>query len=287
MKQVYSKFFYVSVSGLMLVALTGNAYADTYNFFFDKSKKKGAQQEASEQEDQNPDVSPAPDTSPVAQPAPSQPVQGGSGAPIVINNNVSVPHSMQQPAPAPVIAPEPQSEPISAVRESNESNAAMNAAYVPPPTRRQRWKLGLSAFALSDRSHFDSFSEEADFYGDIYSDTSYAQSKAGALVSLGYRFAPAFGFNAYVGDAGNSKILVGIDGEWLPLRLDVGSFDLLEIGGIVGATNIVGSGGYSQAALLHLGARVNVNLGPAFTLTASGRVNKSYAMAELGLALNL
>lgn len=285
MKQSFSKVFYVSISGLMLVAMSGNAYGDTYNFFFDKSKKKGAQQEApeqqQEQDEQSNEASPAPDTSP----APTQPIQGSSSAPIVIHNNVSVPNTMQQPAPAPIIAPEP--EPVSSVQESRESNAAVNAAYLPPPTRRSRWKVGVSAFALSDRAHFDSFAEEADYYRDIYSNTNYVSSKAGALVNFGYRVAPAFAFNAYVGDVGSKKVLVGFDGEWLPLRLDVGSFDLLEISGILGATNIVGPSGYSQTALLHVGARVNVNLGPAFTLTTSGRVNKSYAIAELGLALNI
>ena len=35
------------------------------------------------------------------------------------------------------------------------------------------------------------------------------------------------------------------------------------------------------------GARVNLNLGPGLTITSSGRLNRWYTIAELGLTVNL
>lgn len=193
---------------------------------------------------------------------------------------------MQAPAPAPQAYEAPKSH-VSLTPMSEPSPtmiATMDSAMF---KRRPQWKFGLSAIALVDRAHFDSFNDEGKYYSDLYSDTDYVRNRTGGVISMGYRFTPGFGMNLFVGDAGHNKVIVGADAEWVPVRLDVGSFDLLELGGIFGISNVVASSGYSQTALPHAGLRLNINLGPHFTLTSSARVNRAYSMAEAGIAVNL
>lgn len=282
------KSFYLVMSGLIMLMMSVAAYADTYNFFFDK-KKKGS--ELSQEEGES---SPAPETTqaaPAPTPAPTsvvpqtstQQITTPSGQPLIINNTVSVPNTTTVPT----------------------TNTAPPAAYpqgpvaglhaeIPPPMPvvqkvRPAWRLGLSTIALktsatSQSTDMYNWRSDMDWYG--YEGGS-SSSAGGYLLSLGYRFEPSIGVNAYAGKVATlgGSVIGGADFEWLPLRRNAGDWDALELGLLAGFSNFTGK--IDRLEALHVGARLNLNAGPHFSLTLAGKGAKNMAMAELGVSVNL
>lgn len=275
MKQVFlvdavmDRAFYVIVSVLLLVTMANTAYGDTYNFYFDKNKKKQHTVEQSDEAEtietdegsQSSSNGAAPD-SPVAAPAPT------AGQPVIIHNNVSVPPL----SPPPYMAPQP-------------NVPGVTAAIVPPPAQRPKWKIGLGALVWAEKSSHSASSFRSGTFNTNWDSDPFGSSSSmgeGVVVNLGYRFTPALGINGFVASATNSsKAVAGIEGEWFPVRLDVGTFDVFELGGMLGAANISG-----RSPMPHLGVRTNINFGPHFSLTAAIRANKDYAMGESGFTVN-
>jgi hypothetical protein len=250
-----------------------SVHADTYNFYFDKKKKGGRVelQPHSEEETELEDASPAPT---------EQRYQGprAGNAPIVIHNNVGTP----QAAPAAPVEPP-------AFPSQTGSDHAVVPSPLDPNTRRPQWKFGFGAMALVDESALrKSYLRNWDI-DDFNSSVSSSAGSVGGIFSLGYRFKPALGLSAFLGGVKGvmgtqTDVVMGLDLEWVPLRLDVGSFDLLEVAGLFG---VLGRVGGSSKGTAHIGARVNVNLGPNFSLTTAIRANANLAMGELGVAVSL
>jgi hypothetical protein len=106
-----------------------------------------------------------------------------------------------------------------------------------------------------------------------------------ATGSFAYFFNPEWGLNAFgvlATSAASNELEAGLEFEIVPIRISLGRVEnLVELGFM---------GGLSHAQDWndpHLGARVNVNLGESWGLTACGRYAADYAMAEAGLALRL
>lgn len=222
-----------------MLMMTTIAYADEYNFFFDKPKSGEAGANES---------SPATAAAPI--PA-AEPVRAANG-PVIINNNISVPHTSVAPAGSPAVA--------------------VTAEGTPAPTR-PRLRLGVSAIALNLPKQVSTIS---------------ADTVQGMLFSLGYRFEPTFGLNAYVGQSLNtgSRTIGGLDFEWFPLNFAIGdSGGGIELGPLAGANNFYGR--IDRVDALHAGARLNANLGPHFTVSLAGKVGKGMEFGELGITVNL
>lgn len=238
----YPKSLFLAISGILMLMMTTIAYADEYNFFFDKPKSGEA--EANES---------APATAAAPIPA-AEPVRAANG-PVIINNNISVPHTTVAPAASPGVA-----------------MAAVVAEGAAAPSR-PRLRLGISAIALN-------LPKQVSAIG--------ADTVQGMLFSIGYRFEPTFGLNGYVGQSRNtgSRTIGGLDFEWFPLNFAIGdSGGGIELGPLAGANNFYGR--IDRVDALHAGARLNANFGPHFTVSLAGKVGKGMEFGELGITVNL
>lgn len=151
---------------------------------------------------------------------------------------------------------------LSAFGADNSSNTTENRPELSP------FKMGLSATAFSrDRNPI------------------------GGLLSLSWYPSRVLGFTAFGGAQYDNNQLAsnpyaGLDLEFRPFRLPVTeTYDLFQFGFLAGATTLGGYHGNSGS--LHLGARVDINLGSTFGITAATRFNLDYAMFEAGIVTRL
>ena len=71
-----------------------------------------------------------------------------------------------------------------------------------------------------------------------------------------------------------------------PFRLPItDTYDLFQFGFLVGTSTLGGVDG--NAGSVHVGARVDFNLGSQFGLTAATRANLGYVMFEAGIVTRL
>jgi hypothetical protein len=103
--------------------------------------------------------------------------------------------------------------------------------------------------------------------------------------SLAYFYNHEWGLNVFGvidTDAADNEVQAGAELELVPIRISLGRIEnLVEIA-------ILGGASHAQDwTEPHIGARVNLNLGESWGLTATGRYARDYAMAEAGLALHL
>ncbi len=272
------KSLYLVLSGLILLMMSVAAYADTYNFFFDK-KKKGSEQAESEEGESSPapDAAPvAPLAAPVVPQSSQQTISTPSGQPLIINNTVSVPNTTSVPTTN--TSPGPYQQSGAPVLQ------AEIPAVAPVAKARPTWRLGVSTVGtilsgkkgLSDSSDFDW-------------EPNGSQS-GGYLLSLGYRFEPSIGVNVYAGRvttgaALSSHVVGGADFEWMALRRNAGDWDAVELGLLAGFSNFTGK--MDRLEAMHVGARLNLNAGPHFSLSLAGKKGMNLAFAEVGISVNL
>ncbi len=194
-------------------------------------------------------------SAPVQIPAPV--VAPAKAGPIIINNNVSVPNTLTVPTAVAAATP----------------TAAMAGAIAAEGSQadvRPKLRLGLSAIVVKVPGS-----------GELTAENF--EKSAGLMVSLGYRMEPWFGVNGYLGQAGSTgqRTLGGADLELLPIRYA----GVLELGVLAGSSNFTGR--IDRVDALHAGARLNLNAGEHFSISAAGRFGKEMSSAELGISVNI
>jgi hypothetical protein len=303
------KLIGISVSSFLVASSV--AHADTYNFFFDEAKKKKTTQEESPAPEENPapqvqgapeavvqipvdqpemagapvgtiSGSPLEPTAPVATasvapvvPPIAHPTSGGS--PITIHNNITFPGI--QPTPPPTVVA-PQSPSAQQMQASGSVTAVVTATSY--ERKVPRWKVGFGPM-LTNAPHSWSYYDGNTFHYD-----TYRRDRPALVLSLGYRLAPALAMNTFMGlhQSDDWNPVFGADLELIPIRVNVGHFDLFELAVLGGVSNIltaVNSGGIVP----HAGARLNINLGSNITLTTAMRVAEQFRSAEWSLAFNI
>lgn len=284
----------VAAASLAFFGMSVAAYADTYNFYFSKGKKKKAPVESTVESDAESTQDVVTDEDTADEPAEPKNSVGRSNQPIIINNNIhGVPTDENRrftPPESSSYRPEfdpedrPPAKPIGARSDSSPSTTV--ATTLKDPDDFSHFRFGLSAIRWSSRGN------GADFDGS---------GDPGLVTTLGIDFTRALGMNIYGGRyeyewqfaGGNgfrdSRFLLGAEFQFTPFRLNVGSFDLFELGFIAG-TSTLGRTGIAtliDPEQIHLGARFSINFGKSFGITTVGRANGRYAMAEVGLTARL
>lgn len=194
--------------------------------------------------------------------SPEEGVPAGAKPPVVIHNNVTVPET---------------SSPASG---SPRASASVSAVVAPAAASRPpRWKVAfgpmISRVPYSGGSQF-------------YSRPDDRWDRPAMVLSLGYRFMPAFGVNSFLGLHLNYdwNPVFGADLEAFPIRVDVGRFDLIEVGVLAGVSNILAAAS-TGGIVPHIGARLNINLGSHVTLTSAMRLAEKFHSTEWSLAFNI
>ncbi len=259
---------YLTLTVLLFAIMTASAFADTYNFYFDKKKKSPDNAEAIAPPQAENSIEDSADS--YSRPLPKEP------QPVIINNNISTPRSPEYLEPTPNVP-----------TQTSVSSYSSTPPYSVESEKRLKWSIGTSFLVWAGRERVADLADPST-YTDITANQILQGVGAAAAVSLGYRILPGLGVSGYVGNASRGRAFVGADVEWWPLRLDVGRFDLLELALLGGASDTIAFSGYGSPAVLpHLGTRLNLNLGPSFTLTASVRLNRQASIGELGVGIHL
>ncbi len=161
-----------------------------------------------------------------------------------------------------------------------DSGGTSQAVVIPSPQpKRPKWSFGLNLAVATGKQVRNDFFENSDF---TMTDLSGAVGLYG-----GYRFLPWFKVQSILATqlssstAGSSTLLLA-DAEFLILRLNVGKFDLIEIGPLAGGSlgGVAGSG-------VHIGVRGNLNAGPHVSLTLGLRGNGQFTMSDFGVTVNI
>jgi hypothetical protein len=200
------------------------------------------------------------------------------GAPttIIINNNMS------SPTPAAVVAPpvkEPEAPPVinpapEVARRDVEPRAI---TYVPVRPSALHMMFSGSLFASQVDAPWQSN------FG------SHITPGVGLLVTLGIDLVGGLSVNGWGGISpvsGPTRFHGGVDLEYLPFRLNMGSYNLLELGLLAGVSTL----SYNRTSDLgpvHLGGRFNLNFNEYFGLTTSLRANQTFVMWEGGLIVRI
>ncbi len=185
----------------------------------------------------------------------------GANPPVVIHNNVTAPETTSPP-------------------NSPHSSASVSAVVAPPASLRpSRWKVAFGPMLSRVPYAVDTMA---------YFEPDRRWDRPALVMSLGYRFMPAFGVNTLLGLHLNYdwNPVFGADLEAYPIRVDVGRFDLFEIGVLAGASNILAAASIGGIAP-HIGARLNINLGSHVTLTTAMRLAEKFHSTEWSLGFNI
>jgi hypothetical protein len=182
---------------------------------------------------------------------------------------------VEQTAPAPALQAE-SAQPTTAASGSVTAVAVSSFQLRP-----SRWKVGFGPMLSSVPYAPPSYSRHSSFGLSRW-------DRPALVLSLGYRFRPAFAVNTFLGLHLNYdwNPVFGADLEAYPIRVDVGSFDLIELGIVAGASNIL-TAASTGGIVPHVGARLNINLGSHVTLTTAMRLAEEFYSTEWSLAFNL
>ena len=244
---------------LIVLALSTNAYTDTYNFMFTKPKKKNAVARAPETEDGTSDSETEEEETPKKKASESLVV--GEKTPIVINNS----NTFNSPSPV-VAAAEPSSTTVQTI--------------VKEPPRISPWRFGISGLYLPNK--------EFRTWSDPY---HVNKNGRGGLIEMSWVSSPIFALTAYGGGyqapgIRDTAIRGGIDAEvYLFTPEDRSTLSMFELAGIVGSLL-----DFEDTGTIHIhgGARLNVNFNPKFGLTGSARVSEQgEVMYQAGLITRL
>ncbi len=249
------------------------AYGATYNFYFNNSEQ-GNNSTASPTvhvSDGKGETSGAPQAAAGPSPSPSQ-------LPIV----------QASPAPTPEQAvPATATEAAPAAAALSSSSSARLAELEADEERRHVFRR----VRLSGGGVLVSQSQNKIYNSSYYPSSSFGfhSQQYGAMGNLGVYLAKPLALNIFFGgyeQKGNGKAFAGADLEIIPLRVSIWRFtDLIEGGLLVGASSIRKSA--YNLATAHVGARLSFNLGDQWTITAAGRGNQGYIMAEAGIGIRL
>jgi hypothetical protein len=278
----------VAAVALGYFGTASTSFADTYNFYFSKGKKKPVTTqgivEESGDEGLESDVS-----------SDAYERRERAQAPIIINNNLGGAASGDDfrrdfsPPESSSYHPENDSEkrpPAKPVGSASGASSATTvvAAATPKSDEASSFRFGMSAARWGFRGNGGAL---VNVEGD-----------GGVVFTLGIDFTRSLGMNIFGGAVRESfwpqanvdgtsdvRMMLGAEVQVLPFRLDVGSFDLLQLGFVAGTSTLGQSslGALVDPGQIHLGMRFNLNLGSSFGLTTVARANGRFAMAEVGL----
>lgn len=298
----------VTAASLAFFGVSVAAFADTYNFYFTKGKKKAAPTESGSSAETADAASETLTDEPALETSEAKRRERGGDRPIIINNNIhGVPSEENRrftPPDSSSFAPEddpenrPPAKPIGSSRLSPRPSA-------PPSTPPSETTVTASVKApADDYSHFrfaiSAVAWDAKGWNNDIGNVSHGEP--GIIATLGIDFTRALALNIYggtvrerwLGNNGNNvaqemRFMGGAEFQVTPFRLNVGSFDLLELGFVVGSSTLGQSDiqSFVDPKQIHLGARFNINFGKSFGLTNAFRVNGRYTLLEAGLVARL
>lgn len=265
----------VMMATLLSLLLSVSAYADTYNFYFKKKPGEGQEESAvSTSEEKKPEQNTL-----------AVPKSSGSDQPIVIHNINNVGRdSAQKEEPKPV-APAPiQNE------RNYESHSNYKADYRRLDLReRERktspWRFGVGAalvFQDVQKSYLSSGLVQT--YNDM-------EGQFGGIFSLALALSDNMNLNSFGGgqysDFENQvQFMYGGELEILPFRIPLKrGVDLVQFGFLGGISNLMTSPEHQHT--VHAGAKLNINFGHSFGITATGRANLGYVMFDAGIITRL
>ena len=281
----------VAAVSLAFFGMSVAAFADTYNFYFQKGKKKpvieSTEKSVESDVDANPEVAAedaevkSPENSPENSPESSGIRRGSNNqTPIIINNNINGLERSYTPPDSSSYSPEDR-PPAKPIGQRIAPEVTVTAVATPVEPSRNHFRFGLSAIRWNERG-----------WNNV-NGNNFTDGGGGLLATFGIDFSPAVGINLIGGSIrelrGNGwndcddrmRPVFGAELQVTPFRLNMGSWDLIEFGFLAGTSNIVGSP--ISADSIHVGSRFGVNFGKSFGITTTGRISKGYTMLETGL----
>jgi hypothetical protein len=263
-------WLYLFAIGIVSMILSTSAFADTYNFFFKKSKKNSSEYRKQEPLE-NVETDEEPESNQEENPQDESQKTGRD--PIVINNYNNV-----RGAPSTEISPSPSSSSSDEYEEDIESQ-----------TRISPYRFGVSAM------YFPQKGLGPDFFSSDNLNPLSAQAY-GALCSFGYVYYPVFALNLYAGALqvpwfSKSLTHVGLEAEFYPFGTSrEGGISTLELALLVGGSATTLSVDSRLVAIqlgVHTGARFSINFSPSFGISTVARIARDSVMIESGFVTRL
>lgn len=265
------KLVILAVTGLSLM-LSASAFADTYNFYFDKNKKKGTKVETTENAEESQEESSEEANESTPSNSSSKTYKAGQ-VPIIINNT----NTNTLTAPTAPVAP------VVEEARSTPAESSSSVATVEPVVRQfkpSHWRLGTSVVRYTPQNVYPL-------------DTN---ARYGGLVSLGYDNHRGIVVNLYShllmvnnGKKETGDVHLGADLEILPIRSGMYSvgreYTVFELGPVIGASTLMASGG--NLVSVHVGGRMNWYFNESLGVTAVARANLGYVMLDAGILVRL
>lgn len=272
---------------LSITGLGWNAWGATYNFYLN-STEQGNNSTATPtltvsegKATKTGGDSPTPNL-PASSGSPNSPTRVTQASPISPEIAVEAPTPVTPPAAgtpqtAPGLAAQP---PVTGlVPPSNTPLMATNMAKADLLDARSTidfhpWKMGLSVTLLKSLQPHTSVTP-------------------GAVASLSYSINPELAVNVFAG-AGEANWVASLDDRFIggaeiqiiPIRLSLLRMDdFLDLGIILGGSNL--GAVHENNGAIHAGARLNINLGKSWGISAVGRGNFGFALAEAGLQFRI
>ncbi|MGZ3709060.1 MAG: hypothetical protein ACXWPM_09840 [Bdellovibrionota bacterium] len=247
------RFFWQAAVGLLIgiATMTSIVWGATYNFYFTNT-------EPGHDSTATPSVT-VTDGKAVT--------TGASPGPSPMGNAAAA--AAPAPAPTPAVTAEPVVAAAEEVHETQEQTRARWRLNSSDPLRH--WELGLGAQARS----------------------TYGMSSVGpgAELDLGYHFTHDLGLEAFIGYnvgtiSGWDQLHGGLEFQLIPVHISIGRFtDFIDLGVLAGLSTIAAAPG--NYVTVHGGARLDLNFGDRWGLTATGRLNAGYYMVSSGVTIHI
>ncbi|OFZ18610.1 MAG: hypothetical protein A2X94_01580 [Bdellovibrionales bacterium GWB1_55_8] len=280
------------MAGLTALVLSTGASAATYNFYFNNTEQgdnSTASPALNVQDGKN--VSPTPQETPAAQPTPLAFPDAAAAALANASSNAlkSLGGNQETPVPA---APDAAGASL-----ANASSASLNSPSGIFNREYRPFRLMVGAAAVTEQGTHTYISgmgttESYEDFGDmrfggaaslaLYLSRRSAVNFFGGMQQVTYSDTEDF----YPTTADQLRAYAGVELELMPIHLSLfGVEDIFEAGILLGATTLRKAPGNIASA--QAGVRLNFNFGNDWGLTAAGRANMGFIMAEAGLAFRI